>query len=168
MSELSDEVEAVLRIKRAQPDGWASSPAAASIMRANIRRDTTPELSVRRLLHAAGLRYRVDHAPLPSQRRRRADIVFTRRRIAVFIDGCFWHGCPEHFVPPKANADYWGPKIARNRERDSETTAALEHEGWTVLRFWEHEDPREVALSIADAVRRATPERMPQDFRTDA
>ena len=168
MSELSDEVEAVLRIKRAQPGGWASTSAAASIMRANIRRDTTPELSVRRLLHAAGLRYRVDHAPLASQRRRRADIVFTRRRIAVFIDGCFWHGCPEHFVPPKANSDYWGPKIARNRERDSETSAALEHEGWTVLRFWEHEDPREVALSIADAVRRATPERMPQDFRTDA
>lgn len=126
-------------------------------MRGNVRRDTKPELTVRRALHASGLRFRVDFAPLQTDRRRRADIVFTRRRIAVFIDGCFWHGCPEHFVPPKANADYWGPKIARNRERDSETSAALEREGWIVLRFWEHEDPEEVAVAIGHEVRGGDP-----------
>ena len=123
-------------------------------MLANRRRDTSIELAVRRLLHAAGARYRVDFAPDPTSRRRRADIVFTRAKVAVFMDGCFWHGCPEHFVPPESNADYWGPKIARNMERDRETTAALEAIGWTVLRFWEHEDPRDVKARILAAVRR--------------
>ncbi len=154
MSELSDEVEAVLRAKRGQPEGWASSAGAASIMRANVRKNTKPELKVRQLLHAAGLRYRVDLAPSTTDKRRRADIVFTRLKVAVFIDGCFWHGCPEHFVPPKANADYWGPKIARNRERDAETTAMLNREGWTVLRYWEHEDAVRVASEIVRLVRK--------------
>nr|WP_123698428.1 very short patch repair endonuclease [Agrococcus jenensis] len=131
------------------PGGWASSASATAVMKGNGRRDTQPELQVRRLIHAAGLRYRVDMAPLTSDRRRRADIIFTRRKIAVFIDGCFWHGCPQHFVPPRANADYWQPKIARNRERDLETTARLVAAGWEVLRFWEHEDPVAVAHSIA-------------------
>ena len=152
MSELRDEVESVLRNKRRIPGGWASSVGAAAIMRANGRRDTKPEVLVRRLLHAAGLRYRVDVSPLPSDRRRRADVVFTRRRIAVYIDGCFWHGCPQHFVAPKANADYWGPKIARNRERDIETTARLKAGGWLALRFWEHEEPADVAATIIAAV----------------
>ena len=125
-------------------------------MLANRRRDTSIELAVRRLLHASGARYRVDFAPDPSNRRRRADIVFTRARVAVFMDGCFWHGCPEHFVLPKSNAGYWGPKIARNAERDRETTAALETLDWTVLRFWEHEDPQEVTVRILTAVRRRT------------
>lgn len=122
-------------------------------MRANRRRDTSPELEIRRRIHAAGLRYRVDAAVLPGDRRRRVDIVFTRRRIAVFIDGCFWHGCPEHFVYPKANADYWGLKIARNRERDAETNLRLRNEGWMVLRYWEHEDPGEVSAAIVAKVR---------------
>lgn len=120
-------------------------------MQRNRGRDTSPELAVRRLLHAAGLRYRVDFAPLGG--RRRADIVFTRKRIAVFIDGCFWHGCPIHATRPKANADYWGPKLDRNIERDLETTASLESAGWTVLRFWEHEAPTDVAETISKAVR---------------
>ncbi len=120
-------------------------------MRANRGRDTSPEVKVRRLLHAAGLRYRVDYAPLGG--RRRGDILFTRRRIAVFIDGCFWHGCPEHRTArPKANADYWGPKLDRNIERDLETTAMLESSGWTVLRYWEHEYPADVAAAIVGAV----------------
>ena len=126
---------------------WASSEGARSTMRANRRRDTKPELRVRALLHANGLRYRVDSAP-GSDRRRRADIVFTRARLAVFIDGCFWHGCPEHFVSPKSNADYWVPKIETNRRRDLDTTAQLESEGWTVLRYWEHDDPQSVAEAI--------------------
>lgn len=131
---------------------WATSSAARATMRGNVRRDTRPELEVRRLLHAAGMRYRVDYAPLASDRRRRADIVFTRSRVAVFIDGCFWHGCPEHFIAPKANADYWGPKIQRNRERDIDTNRHLEADGWQVLRFWEHEAPVVVADRIIAAV----------------
>jgi DNA mismatch endonuclease (patch repair protein) len=115
-------------------------------MLANRGRDTAPELAVRRLLHRSGLRFRVDFAPLGG--RRRADIVFTRRRVAVFIDGCFWHGCPEHATLPKSNADYWLPKLRRNSERDREVDAVLGDAGWVVLRFWEHEAPETVAAAI--------------------
>lgn len=120
-------------------------------MQSNRGRDTAPEIRVRQLLHAAGLRYRVDFAPLGG--RRRADIVFTRRRIAVFIDGCYWHGCPKHATLPKRNADYWLPKLERNVERDRETDAILQAAGWRVLRHWEHEDPAAVASAILNAVR---------------
>ena len=130
---------------------WATSEGSRRSMRSNRGRDTKPEVAVRRLLHAAGLRYRVDFAPIGG--RRRADIVFTRKHVAVFIDGCFWHGCPFHATRPKANADYWGPKLDRNIERDRETTAALESAGWAVLRFWEHETPSDVATSIATVIR---------------
>lgn len=98
-------------------DSWASSPGTRASMRANRRRDTKPELAVRRLVHAAGLRYRVDIAPLPDQKRLRADLVFTRARVAVFIDGCFWHGCPEHHTVAKTNAAFWSSKVTGNRER---------------------------------------------------
>lgn len=131
---------------------WASSPGTRRSMLGNKRRDTIPELEVRRLLHAAGLRYRVDFAP-SLDKRRRADIVFTRSRIAVFIDGCFWHGCPEHATRPRTNADYWTPKLQRNRERDVQTTNDLQQQGWIVLRFWEHEDPSQVAAVIISEVR---------------
>jgi DNA mismatch endonuclease (patch repair protein) len=107
-------------------------------MQANRGRDTQPELAVRRGLHARGLRYRVDH-PLPFDRRRRADIAFTRAKVAVFIDGCFWHGCPDHGTTPRTNSEFWSAKIARNRERDAETDLRLRQEGWLVLRFWEHD-----------------------------
>ena len=117
-------------------------------MQANRARDTSPELAVRRLLHAAGLRYRVDYAPLGG--RRRADIVFTRQRIAVYIDGCFWHGCPDHGTLPKTNTDYWLPKLQRNVERDGETDTLLTEAGWTALRFWEHETASTVAGMIID------------------
>lgn len=123
-------------------------------MQANRRRDTSPELAVRRLVHAAGFRYRVDFRLVPALRTR-ADLVFTRSRIAVFIDGCFWHSCPAHGTRPKSNVEYWSPKLARNVQRDRETDAALEALGWQVLRFWEHEDPMLVAGQIGDAVRRA-------------
>lgn len=142
----------VLRAKQSLPGGWATNAAATAVMRGNRRRDTSPELRVRRLLHAAGLRYRVDVAPLESDRRRKADIVFTRLKIAVFVDGCFWHGCPAHFAVPRANADYWAPKIARNRERDRQTVARLDAAGWLALRYWEHEEPATVANAIARAV----------------
>lgn len=119
-------------------------------MQANRSRDTQPELAIRRLLHARGRRYRVDVRPDPTLRRR-ADIVFTRLRVAVFIDGCFWHGCPEHSRQSFGhNVDYWPGKIAGNVARDINTTARLEDAGWTVLRFWEHEP----AAAVADAVER--------------
>ena len=102
---------------------------------------------MRRLLHAGGLRYRVNTRPLPSLRRT-ADIVFPRKRIAVFIDGCYWHGCPDHYIPSKSNSDYWSPKIAGNVARDAETTRALTEAGWTVLRYWSHTPPGEVVASI--------------------
>jgi len=120
-------------------------------MLGNKARDTKPELAVRRLLHAHGFRYRVNFRLDPSLRRT-ADIVFTRCRVAVFIDGCFWHGCPLHGTSPKANAEYWGPKLARNVERDLETTAFLTASGWTVLRFWEHENPADVAALVERTV----------------
>ena len=120
-------------------------------MLGNRSRDTVPELLVRRALHARGLRFRVDLRP-EAELRTRADIVFTRRRIAVYIDGCFWHGCPQHGTSPKANADYWAPKLARNIERDRESTVALESRGWAVLRFWSHEPVDEVVECIAARV----------------
>ena len=123
-------------------------------MVANRRRDTAIEVAVRRRLHRVGLRYRVDYAPNPAQRRRRADIVFPKLRIAIYIDGCFWHGCPEHYTPPKSNAEYWHPKIARNRARDAETSDSLRSLGWLVLRYWEHENADSIAEQVANEVRR--------------
>ena len=117
---------------------WASSEAARRTMQGNRRRDTAPELAVRRLLHAAGVRYRVDAQPLPHLRRR-ADIVFRRQRVAVFIDGCYWHGCPEHGTTPATNRGYWSAKVAANRARDLDTVQRLTEAGWQPLRVWEHE-----------------------------
>ncbi len=113
-------------------------------------RDTAPELAVRRLLHAAGLRYRVDESPLGG--RRRADIVFRKARVAVYVDGCFWHGCPEHGRTPTSNSSYWATKMSRNRERDRDTNHRLKEAGWEVLRAWEHEDPHAVAARVVQLV----------------
>lgn len=134
-------------------ESWASSPAVRASMRGNRRRDTKPELAVRKLVHGAGLRYRVDLAPLDTHRRHRADLVFTRAKVAVFVDGCYWHGCPEHHRQPSVNADYWAAKVRGNRDRDTRVSALLTAAGWTVLRFWEHEDPAEVATAIVAIVR---------------
>lgn len=109
---------------------------------------------MRQRLHAAGLRYRVAIRPVAALRRR-ADIIFTRKRIAVFIDGCFWHGCPEHGKRQwNHNVEYWPDKIARNRARDAETNVVLAEARWLVLRFWEHEDADDVASAIIMAVKR--------------
>ena len=134
----------------AAPTPPAVSPAVRRNMQANRGRDTSPELAVRTRLHAMGLRYRVG-TPLPFDRRRRADIFFSRVRLYVFIDGCYWHGCPKHFVQPKTNVDFWHTKIHGNAERDADTTARLQSLGYEVLRFWEHDDPDLVAATIADA-----------------
>ncbi|MBY6367691.1 very short patch repair endonuclease [Rhodococcoides corynebacterioides] len=116
------------------------------------RRDTKPELALRRLLHAAGLRYRVDRAPLPGMRRR-ADLVFTRARVAVYVDGCFWHSCPVHATRPRNNAQWWADKLAANVARDRDTDRRLAEAGWTVVRIWEHEDPATAAAEVTAAVR---------------
>jgi DNA mismatch endonuclease (patch repair protein) len=129
-----------------------ATPAGRLTMRANRSRDTSPELAVRRLVHASGLRYRVAAPPI-SGLRRTADLLFRPAKVAVFIDGCFWHSCPEHATSPKANSQYWGPKLARNRERDAETNEILRADGWTVLRYWEHEDPQAVAEDVVATVR---------------
>ncbi|AVM65836.1 very short patch repair endonuclease [Dietzia sp. oral taxon 368] len=127
-------------------------PAASSeTVRANMarqkRRDTGCEMAVRRLLHAAGIRYRVDFRPLPDQRFR-VDIGWRNRKLAVFIDGCFWHGCPDHGTLPKNNREWWSDKLRANAQRDRRTDELLRARGWTVLRYWEHEDPDHVASTI--------------------
>ncbi len=111
------------------------------------RRDTAPELALRRELHARGLRFFVDRRVSPATRCR-ADIVFPRARIAVFVDGCFWHFCEEHAHLPKANAELWRAKLLANRQRDARHDAILRGEGWRVLRVWEHEDPRDAADQV--------------------
>ena len=123
-------------------------------MARQVRRDTKPEVELRRLLHAAGLRYRVDYRPLP-ELRRKADIVFRGAKLAVFVHGCFWHRCPAHGTAPRANAGWWDEKLSRNVERDRETRIALEAAGWAVVEVWEHESPS----SAADRVKAALVDR---------
>ncbi|MET8488589.1 very short patch repair endonuclease [Streptomyces tendae] len=112
-------------------------------------RDTAPEIAVRRLLHASGLRYRVN-VPVPGMPRRTIDIVFPRAKVAIFLDGCFWHGCPQHATQPKSNAEWWRNKLDKNMARDLGTTRHLQDQGWTVLRFWEHERPEDVANQVSE------------------
>ena len=131
-----------------------SSEAVSERMRRQPTRDTAPEIALRRRLHAAGLRFRVDRAPVPGLRRK-ADIVFTRRRVAVFVDGCFWHGCPAHGTLPASNAEWWEAKLIRNAERDAETNRTLTEARWTVVRVWEHEGLEEAARRVERAVRGA-------------
>lgn len=133
-------------------------------MQAIRSRDTKPELAIRRLLHASGLRYRVDVRPEP-EIPRRADVVFSRARVAVFVDGCFWHGCPEHGRREhRVNAWYWPEKIQRNVDRDADTTRRLIDRGWTVIRIWEHEPAADAAARVSAAVRRG--ERRPGSSRS--
>jgi DNA mismatch endonuclease (patch repair protein) len=116
-------------------------------MRRQRERDTAPELMVRRYLHAAGLRFRTA-VPVPGRPRRTIDIAFTRRRIAVFVDGCFWHRCPQHATGPRANGEWWQAKLQRNVERDLETNDLLEAAGWRVVRIWEHQVQDPAALEL--------------------
>jgi DNA mismatch endonuclease (patch repair protein) len=120
-------------------------------MKAAKQRDTAPEMALRMALHQRGLRYRVDVSPLKGIRRR-ADIVFRPVKVAVFVDGCFWHGCPIHGTWPKANAEFWREKIERNRQRDADTDCRLINAGWVVIRVWEHEDPEETAERIYELI----------------
>jgi len=133
------------------------NPQVSVRMRANRRRDTGPERAVRSLLHRAGLRFFVDRPVRLADRVVRPDIVFPRARVAVFIDGCFWHACPQHGTRPRRNAGYWDPKLRRNVQRDREVDAALAAAGWLPVRHWEHESPDAVAADVEAIVsRRAT------------
>ena len=132
-------------------ESWASSEATRSSMRSNRGRDTKPELAIRRILHARGLRYNVNRRPVRTLRRT-ADILFPRIKLAVFIDGCFWHGCPEHHTLSKTNTPYWSDKVEANRLRDQETDRLLHEAGWETIRIWEHVPAREAANFIEEQV----------------
>jgi DNA mismatch endonuclease (patch repair protein) len=125
----------------------ASSGQVRQRMRRQARKDTGPELALRRRLWRRGLRYRIN-LRVPGERGS-IDVAFTRRRLAIFVDGCFWHSCPAHGTIPKANRDWWESKLLANRERDARYDALLESRGWSVVRVWEHEDPDVAAASIA-------------------
>jgi DNA mismatch endonuclease (patch repair protein) len=131
-----------------------SSPHATATMRANPGRDTRPEIALRSALHRVGLRFRKDLRMVVGGERIRPDIVFTRSHVAVFVDGCFWHGCAEHGEMPASNREFWEAKIGGTRARDQRQTAALESAGWMVLRVWEHEPVTEAVSRILSAVRR--------------
>ncbi|MEU9563075.1 very short patch repair endonuclease [Streptomyces sp. NPDC048161] len=144
----------LLALETLPPESTASSPAVRAVMSANRGKDTGPELALRRLLFKRGLRYRVNARPLV-EIRRKADLVFPGDRVAVFVDGCFWHGCPDHYRPAVKNADFWRQKIDGNRARDAETNEKLLAAGWRVIRVWEHEDPARAAGEIEQLLRRS-------------
>ena len=124
-------------------------PSTSAVMRANRKRDTGPEVLVRSALHRAGARFRKDFpVRAGAGRPTRLDIAFPRARVAVFVDGCFWHCCPEHGTTPQSNTRYWGPKLARNVERDHEVDDRLADAGWAVIRVWEHEDHEAAAARV--------------------
>ena len=131
---------------RVRPD-----PTMSARFSTQARDATKPEMALRRELHRRGLRYRVQYR-VPGIPRRRVDIAFTRARLAVFVDGCFWHACPEHCVVPKSNTQWWEWKFAVNRARDSDTDMKLGDLGWRVLRLWEHESPVDMADRVATLV----------------
>lgn len=129
-----------------------SSEAAGRRMRATRQSATAAEERLRAELDRLGLTYAVDQAPVVDLRRR-ADVLFVDERVAVYVDGCFWHGCPTHGTWPKANADFWRDKIEANRRRDADTNERLTKAGWHVIRFWEHDDPVQAARTVERAVR---------------
>jgi len=128
------------------------SSSDASRRMAKVRQTgTDAELALRQEMHRIGLRYRIDYEVLKKPRRV-ADIAFPDRKIAIFVDGCFWHGCPEHVTWPKRNAEFWRKKIEANRQRDADTNTRLQDLGWTALRFWSHESPAKAAKKVARVV----------------
>jgi DNA mismatch endonuclease, patch repair protein len=137
----------------ALPYPQPSSAAVTKRMRRNPRRDTKPEVAVRSALHARGLRFRKDLPLRLPDRVVRPDVVFTRARVALFVDGCFWHRCPLHGNMPRANSKYWEPKLSRNVARDRQVDRALGEAGWQVVRTWEHEAPEEAAERVVQLLR---------------
>lgn len=146
-----------LLIEEDGPSGpsWARTPAVRASMRGNRSRDTTPEKLLRKSLYERGARYRVAYRPLPNLRRT-ADVAFPGAKVAVFVDGCFWHGCADHCRWPETNEEFWKRKIEGNRARDVDTNRVLAEAGWTVVRVWEHEDSVEAADQILTLVKAHT------------
>jgi DNA mismatch endonuclease (patch repair protein) len=126
----------------------ASNPRARAVMRGNRRRDTHPERLIRSELHRKGLRYRVDLSLLFPEGRVRPDLAFTRQRVAVFVDGCYWHACPVHLKPSRSNVAYWSEKLAGNVARDRVNDAVLVANGWRVVRIWEHQSIEEAIEAV--------------------
>jgi len=131
---------------------YPSSPAVSAAMRANRKRDTGPELKLRSLLHRQGMRFRVNRELSVPGLQVRPDIVFARRQVAVFVDGCFWHSCPWHGTRPRVNVHYWIPKLKRVKDRDRRVRKLLTGAGWTVIRLWEHVPPERAADLIRKAL----------------
>jgi DNA mismatch endonuclease (patch repair protein) len=130
-----------------------SSPAARRTMISNRRVDTDPEIALRAALHARGLRFRKDYpVQIHGGRATRIDVAFPRARVAVFVDGCFWHACALHGQAPKSNADFWAAKLEANRKRDRLVSSSLGRDGWAVVRAWEHEPLDDVVDRVAVAV----------------
>lgn len=123
-------------------------------METQPRSDTKPEIDLRRALHRRGLRYRVG-MPVPGAPRRTIDIAFSKSRVAVFVDGCFWHGCPDHGVAPKNNSEWWSLKLMGNRQRDESTNALLSAAGWRVVRVWEHQPLDDQVAAVLGALKGA-------------
>jgi DNA mismatch endonuclease (patch repair protein) len=146
-------------VDAAKPYPFPANAGRSANMKANRRTDTKPELALRAALHARGYRYRKDFRLDLPRRRVRPDIAFTRRKVAVFVDGCFWHACPDHGSKPKNNDWYWSPKLARNVERDRAADDALAHAGWTVIRLWEHVPLEDAVAAVIAAV--GTPREIP-------
>jgi DNA mismatch endonuclease (patch repair protein) len=134
------------------PTSWASSPGVRRSMLSNRAADTRPEVALRSHLHRRGLRFRKNFSPGVRGVRTRADVAFPAAKVAVYVDGCFWHRCPLHGTEPKANSTYWKPKLDANVERDRRVDRYLAEANWLVMRVWEHEDPEEAAARVSAAV----------------
>ena len=135
------------------PAPSASNPDVLRRMRLQRRHRTSCELAIRSALHRLGWRFRTNSRPIKAYRRR-ADVVFSSLRVAVFVDGCFWHGCPKHGSRPVSNREWWALKIRRNRLRDLQTTRYLRRRGWSAIRVWEHEPVDQAVKKIAAVLNR--------------
>jgi DNA mismatch endonuclease, patch repair protein len=144
---------------RTHPYPKPTTTAATSVMRANTRQNTQPELRIRSLLHSTGVRYRVNRRLVCGELRTRPDIIFHGRKIAVFVDGCFWHMCPKHGTRPRSNPSYWDDKLRGNVERDARVNRALRNAGWTVLRVWEHSKPETAVARILRTLQKKAKEK---------
>ncbi|MEQ3551761.1 very short patch repair endonuclease [Pseudonocardia nematodicida] len=144
---------------------YTTTPGRRRNMQAIRRKDTKPEVRLRSALHRLGYRFRKDYRIDLPECRVRPDIVFTRAKLAVFVDGCFWHACPEHGTQPKQNVDYWNPKLRTNVLRDQRNNHALETAGWTVVRIWEHCAIDDATGAVREALSNEAGERDPSPGR---
>jgi DNA mismatch endonuclease (patch repair protein) len=141
-----------------------TSPAVTKVMKANRKTGSKPEVRLRSALHRSGMRFRKNLELRLGSLRVRPDIVFTRAKVAVFVDGCFWHGCDAHGTQPHVNHGYWAAKLQRNRKRDQVVDTVLRDAGWTVLRVWEHDPVDGAVVALQEAMTGVT---TPDSGRTE-